>query len=173
MHVRVCTDCGEEYRPDILICADCGGALEDRFEETSTAGAPEPEPPRISGPQHRLYSATEAADLEPLARRLGAVGIPFAVRGAVHSYQLLVGEGDRDRADEALKDLLPAEIPELTAGFDPERGYARCPACGTDLAQGATACPECGLVVGTEPGGEVCPRCLAALEPGTRCASCG
>ena len=23
--VRVCRECGEEYRPDILVCADCGG----------------------------------------------------------------------------------------------------------------------------------------------------
>ena len=30
MHVRVCVECGEEYRPEVAQCADCGGDLEDR-----------------------------------------------------------------------------------------------------------------------------------------------
>ena len=31
VHVRVCRDCGEEYRPEIAVCADCGGELEDVY----------------------------------------------------------------------------------------------------------------------------------------------
>ena len=31
-HVRVCRECGEEYRPEIVRCADCGGELEDRYD---------------------------------------------------------------------------------------------------------------------------------------------
>ena len=38
MHVRVCVECGEEYRPEIAVCADCGGALEDRRDDIEQAG---------------------------------------------------------------------------------------------------------------------------------------
>ena len=33
MNVRVCRDCGEEYRPEIAICADCGGELVSQWED--------------------------------------------------------------------------------------------------------------------------------------------
>ena len=39
-HVRVCRDCGEEYRPEIVRCADCGGELEDRYEGEARRASP-------------------------------------------------------------------------------------------------------------------------------------
>ena len=33
VHIRVCRECGEEYRPHIVSCADCGGELEDVYED--------------------------------------------------------------------------------------------------------------------------------------------
>ena len=44
-HVRVCRECGEEYRPEVVRCADCGGELEDRFEGEG-AESPPPRRPR-------------------------------------------------------------------------------------------------------------------------------
>ncbi len=177
MHVRVCRECGEEYRPEIEVCAECGGALEDRFEDGATAVDQEQQPAPAALPaaadRRSIFTATEAADVEPLARRLGSAGIPFAVRGAVHSFDLMVEPADAERALEAVKDLLPGEGAETASAFDPERGYVRCPACGVDLVAGAVACPECGLAVGAGAAGDVCPRCHAPLEPGTTCASCG
>ena len=32
MRTRYCTNCEEEFRPEILRCSDCGGELEDRYE---------------------------------------------------------------------------------------------------------------------------------------------
>ena len=151
MHVRVCRDCGEEYRPEILVCADCGGALEDRFEEAKAAADTPPEPPPLSGPRRTIHSATTAAEIEPLARLLGAAGIPFEVRGAINAFDLVVQEVDLDRAIPALSALLPP--PEAENAFVPESGYARCPACQADLPPGTLACPDCGLVVGSEPDG--------------------
>jgi predicted amidophosphoribosyltransferase len=152
MHVRLCVDCGEEYRPEILVCADCGGALEDRFEEPKAAADTPPGPPPVSGPRRTVHSATDAAEIEPLARLLGQAGIPFAVRGAINAFDLIVQEADLDRAISVLRALLPPHDAE--DAFDPERGYARCPACQADLAPGTPACPDCGLVVVSEPDGE-------------------
>jgi RNA polymerase subunit RPABC4/transcription elongation factor Spt4 len=177
MHIRVCPECGEEYRPDVQVCAECGGVLEDQFEdEGAPAGLETPLPPSVpvAGPQRTVFSSSEAADLEPLAHRLGTSGIPFAVRGAINSFDLLVQAADVERALEALKDLLPQEDPQPRAAFDPERGYASCPACGTPLAPGAAACPECGLAIGGPATGDVCPRCHSPLDPARQaCPSCG
>jgi hypothetical protein len=154
MHVRVCVDCGEEYRPEILVCADCGGALEDRFEEENAPARALPEPRPVSGPRRTVYSATDAAEIEPLARLLGEAGIPFEVRGAINAFDLIVQEAELERALLAVRHLLPIEDADTAGAFDPERGYARCPACDADLAPGSVACPECGLVVGAGPDGE-------------------
>ena len=42
MHVRVCVDCGEEYRPQITACADCGGRLEDRDDDGASGSSAGP-----------------------------------------------------------------------------------------------------------------------------------
>ena len=52
-HVRVCRECGEEYRPEVVRCADCGGELEDRFEgeeEGRRPPGPGARQPRPSSP---------------------------------------------------------------------------------------------------------------------------
>ena len=52
-HVRVCRECGEEYRPEIVRCADCGGELEDRYEGEGARPSPtrrRRRPPRPSSP---------------------------------------------------------------------------------------------------------------------------
>jgi len=164
VHVRVCRDCGEEYRPEVVRCADCGGALEDRFEggpegaALPAAGGEEPAPD-LTG-YRVLFVTPRAADLVPLAERLREVPIdyrlaepPGRVEGAPARYALLVKEADAASALEALADLVaPHEDAEAVRGvetrFDAEHGYRECPACGTKTAAGTTECPECGLVLG-------------------------
>ena len=78
MHVRVCRDCGEEYRPGVLRCADCGGELEDRFgDEAPAASRPSEEEAaaaELAG-QRVLFLTPRAADLVPLAERLREAGV--------------------------------------------------------------------------------------------------
>lgn len=168
VHVRVCRDCGEEYRPDIVTCADCGGELEDRFlgDEAASEPAPAPEAAVPAGPdlsQHRpVFSSAQARDLVPLAETLKQVGIAFHLlespaeeEGRAASYSLLVHEDDAAAALGSLSPLLLAgEAGEAAAGlethFEEGRGYVRCPACGHEQAAGALECPECGLAFGAE-----------------------
>lgn len=178
MHIRVCRDCGEEYRPEIAVCADCGGVLEDRYDDE--AAQPPIEVPAAArlpfeGDQRVIYSAPRAADVEPLAERLGALHVPFAVRGGIHAFELLVGEQDVERAVAELRALLGDAIGAPVAGgdWDPEGGYRRCPACGHELPLAAEACPDCGLSVAA-PETRTCPSCGAPADPAAGvCPSCG
>ncbi len=138
MHVRVCPDCGEEFRPEIVTCSDCGGTLVDDWDEPGPAEAGPPPTPapsafRVPDDYKPVANASEAHEIDPLAQRLGEAGIAFAVSGAVHRFTLLVPANEVERA------LAILGVSELGAG-----ALGECPACGTD-ARGASECPECGL----------------------------
>ena len=148
MHVRVCPDCGEEFRPEIVRCSDCGATLVDRWEEEGSeeaeraevGRAPEILPNlRVPADYEPVASAPTAAEIEPLAHRLGEEGIAFAVTGSVHLFTLLVPKAELERA---LKRLGGGEVAPEPA--------AACPACGAD-SRGAAECPECGLALAADP----------------------
>ena len=169
-HVRVCRDCGEEYRPGIVRCADCGGELEDRYpgDEPRPQAAPDVAPERELVGYHVLFTTARATDLVPMADRLREAAIehrlaeqPGAGKEAPPRYAILVPDGAARAALAAVTDLIAphedaADVHALETRFDPERGYVQCPACGTAQTPGAVECPECGLGLG---GGE------AAEEP--------
>jgi hypothetical protein len=169
MHVRVCVDCGEEYRPEIVACADCGGRLEDRDGTAERPSAPAAEPVADDNPEaeftHTVFHAEKATDLTGPADRLIEAGIPFRLRPARGAgYRLLVTAEDSDRSLAVLG---------LVADRAPGDGDAvrPCPACETPVAGGAAECPECGLAVGDEAG-PTCDRCGQALD-GPDCPDCG
>jgi hypothetical protein len=165
-HVRVCRDCGEEYRPGVVRCADCGGELEDRFEgQAAEAGVPakpaSEEPAPV--PVRALFVTSRAADLVPMAERLREAGVeyrlaeaPGRVEGAPSRYGLFVTEANAADALKAIAGLVAhggAEAAHgVEAGFDKEQGYPECPACGTKTSTGTAECPECGLVLGAAEG---------------------
>jgi hypothetical protein len=160
-HVRVCRECGEEYRPEIVRCADCGGDLVDRYEGQEGEGPTHPAPEEAAAAEMAgyrvLFMTPRAADLVPLAERLRERGVayrlaeqPASTEGAPPRYALLVQEADAATALEALADLVaPHEdasgVHAIETHFHPDRGYVQCPACGAEAAQGATECQECGL----------------------------
>ena len=170
MHVRVCRDCGEEYRPEAVRCADCGGELEDRFgDESEAVPAQETAAADLAG--HRvLFLTPRAADLVPMAERLREAGIeyrlaeqPGTAEGAPARYALLVREADAESALRTLAEIVaPHEDSEglhaLETRFDAEHGYLECPACGARTAGGAVECPECGLGLGGPEGEAETPR---------------
>ena len=180
MHVRVCVECGEEYRPEIAVCADCGGALEDRRDHgegpaaedaggDAALGAGEWE--MDDGFTDSVMRADTAVGLTGAADRLAEKGIGFRIRparrtpGAEYAagYRLLVAEADRDEALETLGLLAPER---------PGEGARHCPACETAIPQGALECPECGLVAGDDPNQATCARCGQAMD-GSVCPECG
>ena len=175
-HVRVCRDCGEEYRPGVVRCADCGGELEDRHPDAGNvapADAAEEEAAAAElASQRVLFLTPRATDLVPMAERLRETGIeyrlaeqrqPGAAEGAPARYALLVKDGDARSALVALAAIVaPHEeaegIDAVETRFDAEKGYALCPACGTHVASGAVECRECGLGLGGPEGEAEEPR---------------
>jgi hypothetical protein len=174
VHVRVCRDCGEEYRPGIVRCADCGGELEDRFEgqegeqdaegASPAAEAVEEPAPELAG-YRALFLVSRAAELVPMAERLRQAQVHYrlaeqpAAEGAPPRYALLVRDADAEGALAAVADLVAPhgdseEVRAVVTRFT-EQGYVECPACGAHTAPGAAECPGCGLgLAGDEGGGE-------------------
>ena len=190
-HVRVCRDCGEEYRAGVARCSDCGGELQDLQldEEGNPIGAEaEPAEPADQPPapveQRLLFVTAQATELEEKARALGEADIeyhvaeqPGAAKGAPGSYALLVSEKDAAAALRRLASLLDEEQAEdlhaLETRFQDGR-YVACPACGAEQPQGAVECDECGLVFASErEPTATCARCGGPLpSPGAACPAC-
>jgi hypothetical protein len=130
MHVRVCRDCGEEYRPDILVCADCGGVLEDVTDADARpsggrASASEPLPPQDLSGHRSVFQTREPRDLRAAAEALRDALLAFNVvetrapneeRRAVLSIH--VREED---VSSALRVLAPLHGPEAVAYAERER----------------------------------------------------
>jgi len=154
MHVRVCPECGEEFRPDIVSCSDCGAELRDAYDDgpspahaEAPAGRPEPADDADYAP---IFTTIESDVMRDAAAALAKAGIPFRVAGNATGYQLLVRADDRPRASQALGTRDGAVVfgPEMDAAAAEHGGP--CPACGTVLAADVLECPECGLVLGDD-----------------------
>lgn len=162
MNVRVCPDCGEEFRPEIVRCSDCGALLHDSVEGGVTNGAgnvpgevgpSQGEAPAAVEIQRRsLYTSNRISEIQPLAQRVGAAGIQFWVESAGDSWTVLVAEADEARGRALAGELFG--IAEHSAEFDPQAGYSECPACGHALRPAVVECPECGLIVGGPAEGD-------------------
>jgi predicted amidophosphoribosyltransferase len=153
MHVRVCPECEEEYRPEIATCADCGAELVDRALDEQ--GRQIAEPAQASGEQVTLvglYSGPAAA-LRPLAETLAAAGVAqrFVPIPGQSGLTLAVAQEDGARALEALAAFhgrgTELGISELAATFvaGAEEHEHACPACGAAVPADAAECPDCGL----------------------------
>jgi double zinc ribbon protein len=172
VHVRVCRDCGEEYRPEVSVCADCGGVLEDRYPgQEAAAAAKESDAPRTSQlPPPDYVSVTlvsNAAEIVPITDRLHEAGIPFYVSGDSQGFRLWAHKGDVERGRQVLG-LIGDEPAD---DFNPETGYSRCPACGAAMGPSSPVCPDCGLDMSTD---HTCSECGATIAHGVKaCPGCG
>ena len=155
MHTRYCPNCDDEFRPDIVRCSDCGGELEDRYDEEDggerrDGEAAEHEPAAPPEEYRPVFGCMESATLKEAAGLLAAARVPFRATGCSTGFQLLVREADQSAAAAALQGregvLAGPDDAEPTVGAE---GGA-CPACGTAVPAAALECPECGLVVGGE-----------------------
>ena len=175
MHVRYCVNCEQEFRPEIVRCSDCGGPLEDRYEEEGSdgfsaardgAGAPEvPVPPDADQPPFNqpVFNALNSSDLKDAAERLADAAIPCRATGYRSGFQLFVRSEQLSAARAALQGL----VGTITANEGSERcvGFAGgvCPACGAEVPAGVLECPGCTLVVGAEAAR--CESCGSLLGP--------
>ena len=161
VHVRVCVDCNEEYRPEVARCADCGGDLQDRHDdegsgEASTLAHADTDFDRPLPDAHALATSADARELVPLADRLVAAGLQFRIvarevagESRPHGFELRVTDVDRSAALAAVAALVePGSgvtllVMRALPASDDE--HLRCPACDTPVAASSLECSECGL----------------------------
>ena len=158
-HVRICPDCGEEFRPEIVRCSDCGATLVDRYgteapergaDRTPSAIATEAADDDSADDYSAVFSAGTAEAMRDAADALVAAGIAFRLSGNAAAFDLLVHHDDYETAAQALAGREGAVT--LSAQPPPQEGHGAlaCPACETALPAGARECPECQLVVGAD-----------------------
>ena len=175
MIIRRCRECGEEFRPGVAMCSDCGGTLEDYDPEAAAAA-----PPGASDAGDALAglklatvaSQIDAAAAERAGRRLREAAIPFRLDVAYgRTFTLKVAPAQAAEASALLQKahVIPrfdAEGPAVAEVGGP------CPACQAPVPPGSTECPDCGLSLGG-PEADTCPKCGAELDtPGEPCARC-
>lgn len=161
---KTCPECGAEYTPRALTCADCNVALVLKRERTrpARAGGDDPWAALPPGPAGLLIEDDQHA-VAHYVDRLEEIGIAAAVLPVVRVNQAGVlepvpdgsGAGFRTQLFAARDDYAEA-APVVAAAFarrNPslaETPYLEfpaegCPACGAPLADDAASCPDCGL----------------------------
>jgi hypothetical protein len=134
-------------------------------EAEAPAAAAAPEPQAAGALPHPLFVSARAMDVVPMCDRLREHGIEHRLTeergsadGAPPRYGISVREEDAAAALAAVADLIGlhegGDVRAVAQGFDPERGYQRCPACGAAPPAGALEGPECGLGLGTPEAAE-------------------
>jgi predicted amidophosphoribosyltransferase len=171
-HIRTCPECGEEFRPEIVRCSDCGALLEDRHDDVPPRETTEPPEPESEGDYSPVFTAIESEAMRDAAASLAAEGILFRATGSALGFQILVRSEDRAQAITALGGREGAVLFEPESVPSPGQDGGPCPACGAYVAAGAVECPECQLVLGEARG--TCHSCGAAVATeATLCAFCG
>ena len=162
MLVRVCVACGEEFRPDVLRCSDCGGELVARDDDASSKHAPArrvgsgaPEVPLSDA--RALAWSHDARDLIPVADALVAASLVFHIaprqvagEERARGYELQVCGADRGVAAKTVAPLVtPGSgvtlLADVVAQGSDATDELRCPACEAAVPPGADECAECGL----------------------------
>jgi predicted RNA-binding Zn-ribbon protein involved in translation (DUF1610 family) len=157
MHVRVCPACGEEFRPEIVRCSDCGAELQDAHDDDGPPAPQVVEPGGDSADEDAedytpIFTAIESEVMRDAAAALAGAGVPFRASGNATGFQLLVRPDDRARAARALAGRDGAVAFRADPGEEAAGGEPSCPACGAALRASAVECPDCWLVVGDAEG---------------------
>lgn len=161
--MKVCPECGGEFRETTESCPDCGVPLLVKPPEMDDSAFGEAEGPvsRLPpSPDLETVVETNLEHTKGLMVALADAGIRFRVErlrppdtrslspafgipADAGSYAVRVGATDLSAAREVWDRYFRSLVPE---GFsEPREGS--CPACGSFLTTDRTACPDCGLVV--------------------------
>lgn len=162
--VRYCPVCGDEFRPDIAVCSDCGGALILQAEGLGATGVGPSVPKDGTSGRVRVDWRTALdslpvstllpigtfdalRDLEPVVGALADVELASRVLVQNGRYILLVHPDSLTEAQAALHVFNPEADERSDPAFDAAAGrYTTCPACTASLRENFEGlCPECGL----------------------------
>lgn len=167
--VRYCAACDDEFRPDIIVCSDCGGALILQPEGLGARGARVPNQAEGSPASDDWRTALDdlpisslvpvrtfdsLSDLEPAVAAFAAIGLPSRILVQSGRYILLIRPEGLAEAQAALHGALVDADDGADPAFDVKAGrYSNCPACDAGFTEEFTgACQECGLELSAPRG---------------------
>ncbi len=166
--LKYCPQCDEEYRADIIKCADCGTELISGAQLLATqAEAKEEQVSRDMniGPEDELTDVRKGPvrEMKQTQALLKKLGIPSLVVSGKDCGKGCCGP-------DVLLQVRSSDIPEVLAVFAREYQNSTalhehdlshsnavfnvkaeettCPACGFSFSTQATTCPDCGLCFG-------------------------
>ncbi len=164
-----CPSCREEYRADIITCADCGTELVSGRDVLAVKGAADVQRNNRMGaltPDDDVVAIHQGQlnEIKPLEKVLQHENIGTLVAGddggcgkgccgttmsllvrreeAPEAYQRIQAELDRTRA------LTSHDLSSCEVVFDQNQQESECPACGFSFSSATTTCPDCGLCFG-------------------------
>lgn len=167
--VRYCPVCDDEFRPEITICSDCGGALVLQKEGVGAKGSALGGAVAAANDAWRtaldslpasnlvpVRTFDSLADLEPAVAAFADLRLPSRVLVQNGRYILLILPDSLAEAQAALHTAAVDADDSPDPSFDAKAGrYSNCPACDTRLPDPFDGtCPECGLEL-SAPGGTV------------------
>jgi hypothetical protein len=185
--VKVCRDCGEEYRPEIERCADCGGELvagdlaEDGHPRSRSGPDAEAEDDRPPGDYRPIAWAATAAELTRRADALVEAGLPFYLRpresspGERSGYEIRVRREEWPQALAAFESAVGVAAVASRGEHDEHHDGEDGGEADDPTVDGVTADapPASGASDSSADEGR-CPACSAHVTPGAaECPDCG
>jgi rubredoxin len=168
--LKYCPRCNDEYRADIVLCAECrvellsGAELlaarqRDRERKQARRGD------IVGGEEMVMIHKGQLNEIKAIERELGREHIDCLIVGegggscrkgccgtsfylqvrrqdAPDAYAVVQGYIDRTTA------LDDHDLSHCDTVFDPAAGQAVCPACGFAFRTSTATCPDCGLCFG-------------------------
>lgn len=114
---RYCPECGDEFRPDVVRCADCGVALVDTAPSV-------PEQAKVYGSTERDAASLTESQRSAIAMRLRASEIPFSFE----SDRLIVPAAHAQEVDAHIAEVVDTQHDErLPLSDDSDRDTQRRP----------------------------------------------
>lgn len=150
---KICPDCGAEYFPHIVKCADCGAVLLLPEEHRKALE----EKKRLMEKAVENEVAVREGDLDwmgELHSVLIDAGIACTVRSDAgctktccgDKCRLVVAKEDFERAQERIEQYFMEMHPEIRASSE-LASQGKCPACGSPVSPDDRDCPDCGLML--------------------------
>ncbi len=175
-YIRYCPQCGEEYRPHIVRCVECGGALKDRLADDEWRVPRQTEQPAVEEEALPPGDYKKVAVVHPstaglLMEQFNNAGIPIRVEADHHGLRLSARREDMPAAMTILEqqEVLPRQPDPGERAVAAEGGP--CPACGAEVEAKSSECPGCSLVL---TGSWVCERCGREVASSAEvCPACG
>lgn len=164
--MNYCPACGDEYRPEITLCAGCSVALISGREKLKNVSEQQDQ---LAGRSMELLPDDELVgirkgplkDIKTLQKLLATHRIPSLIAGEENSCKktccgpelyLQVKREDVEAATAVLtRDFIRStaledhDLRNAYAVFDHQASETVCPACGCRFSPTVGACPDCGL----------------------------